>query len=134
VTYNGYFERETSENHSYIILKPKKEFGEKKEITKNIPHLNLDKGVVILGLTEQNQGRRRDLGTTDPFSLSFFWPLISNNVHGQLASLEGRISISPERPGLSGGTTTGPLVDAFRVIHDQPMPFQRQFGTRGSSR
>ena len=24
MTYGGYFERETSENHSYLILKPKK--------------------------------------------------------------------------------------------------------------
>lgn len=135
MTHDGYFERETSENYSYLILKPKKELRrvrrDKGNNQKHTTHLNLDNGIAILDSTDQIRRRRRVLGTTYSFSL-----LLASHIKQRVRSpiLECRLSISPGRPVLSGGTTTGPLVDAFRVIRGQPVPFQRQFGTLDSSR
>jgi hypothetical protein len=134
VTYNAYFEGETSQNHSYLVLKRKKsswEFGKTKERIKKIPRLILHKGIVILSSTEQKRGQRRVLGTTDPF-ISLI-PLPAHIEYGRLASLKCRRNISARRPGVPGGMT-GPSVDTFTAIHAQSMSFQQQFGTWGASR
>lgn len=131
MTYDGCFERETSQNYSYLVLKPKKELKgvrRAKKRIKNSPHLNLQKGIVIFSSTEQKHERRRVLGTTDPFPLLFHCPSISNIVYGCLSSLEPCFSISTRCPDLSNGTTVTrrPSVDAS-VVHGQPMSIQRQF-------
>ena len=59
MTYDGYFERKTSENHSYFILKPKKELRGVRRDKGNDKKYTTFEGIVILGSTGENQGQRR---------------------------------------------------------------------------
>jgi len=70
MTYDGYLKRETSENNSYRILKPKKKLrGVRRDKGKNQKHTTLEcsSRYWILSSTEQKHGRRRVLAAMDPF-------------------------------------------------------------------